>query len=68
MDDQDALIAFQLGSRLDQDTTRRLWAFGYIEVTKQDTCPNGTEELKGKWITPKGWKLLEHSQPAFWRR
>jgi hypothetical protein len=68
MGDQDALIAFQLGESLDQETIRRLWTSGYIEVANHDTCPNGTRELKGKWITPKGWSLLEKSQPAVWRQ
>ena len=68
MSDQDALIAFQLGASLDQETTRRLWTSGYIEVAKHDTCPNGTRELTGKWITPKGWSLLQKAEPAFWRR
>ena len=54
MGDQDALIAFQLGKRLDQETTHRLWASGYIEVANPDPRPNGTGELKGRWITPKG--------------
>ena len=67
MSDQEALIAFQLGERLDQETARRLWASGYLEVTNHDTSPNGTRELQGKWITPKGWSLLEKSQPALWR-
>ena len=68
MGDQDALIAFQLGESLDQEITRRLWASGYIEVTNHDTCPDGARELKGKWITPRGWNLLAKSEPAFWRR
>ena len=67
MGDQDALIAFQLGESLDQETTRRLWASGYIEVSNHDSCPNGARELKAKWITPKGWSLLAKSQPALWR-
>ncbi len=37
MADHDALIAFQLGERLDQETTRRLWVSDYIEVTDHDT-------------------------------
>jgi hypothetical protein len=64
MSDQEALIAFQLGERLDQETTRRLWASGYLEVTNLHSTPKGTGDLKGKWITPKGWRLLEKSQPA----
>lgn len=64
MSDQEALIAFQLGEGLDQETTRRLWSSGYLEVTNHDTCPQGAGDLKGKWITPKGWRLLEKSQPA----
>jgi len=67
MGDQDALIAFQLGESLDQETIRRLWTSGYIEVANHDTCPNNTRELKGTWITTKGWSLLEKSQPALWR-
>jgi hypothetical protein len=68
MSDQEALIAFQLGQRLDEETIRRLWASGYLEATDHDAGPNGTRELKAKWITPKGWSLLEKSQPALWRR
>lgn len=66
MNDQDALIAFQLGESLDQETIRRLWTSGFIEVANYDTCPNETRELKGTCITPKGWSMLE-TQPAFWR-
>jgi hypothetical protein len=68
MGDQDALIAFQLGESLDQETTRRLWVSGYLEVTNHDPFPDGTGELKGKWITPSGWDLLAKSELAFWRR
>jgi hypothetical protein len=67
MGDQDALIAFQLGESLDQETIRRLWTSGYIEVANHDIFANGTRELQGKWITPKGWSLLEKSHPALWR-
>ena len=67
MGDQDALIAFQLGESLDQETIRRLWISGYIEIANHDVRPNGTRELKGKWITAQGWSLLEKSPPAFWR-
>ncbi|HEX4919231.1 MAG TPA: hypothetical protein VFV92_00640 [Candidatus Bathyarchaeia archaeon] len=68
MSDQEALIAFRVGQRLDEETIRRLWASGYLEATDHDAVPNGTRELKAKWITPKGWSLLEKSQPARWRR
>jgi len=68
MDDQDAWIAFQLGKRLDQETTLRLWSSGYIELTNPDAGRNGMGELKAKWITPKGWSLLEKSQLALWRQ
>jgi hypothetical protein len=67
MNDYDALIAFQLGETLDQETTRRLWASGYLEVKDDHTSQKGTPDLKGKWITPKGWSLLEKSVPARWR-
>jgi hypothetical protein len=48
MSDQEALIAFQLGEGLDQETTRRLWASGYLEVTNHDTCPQGGGRSQGK--------------------
>jgi hypothetical protein len=64
LSDQQALIAFQLGQSLDQETTRRLWASGYLELTDKDPRPDGSRELEGKWITPKGWSLLEKQQPG----
>jgi hypothetical protein len=46
MADQDALIAFQLGESLDQETIRRLWTSGYIEVANHDTCQMGQENSR----------------------
>lgn len=62
MTDRDALMAFHCGKTLDQETTKRLWQLGYLEVadvTDHDTRPSGTRELMGTLITPKGRRLIE---------